>query len=231
MRRIVPLVIALVMGITIQAQEICESLAQLKSGTIIEYTDFDKKGKAVTQSKHTTTNINSNDGAVTATVTVDITNLKDKDSTFSNEYEISCDNGVVAVDMMRFFDSNRMSAMGNMEVSVDGNTLNFPFDAQEGERLDDGYVTVSAGSGGVNFMNITLNFTNRQVAGEETVTTPAGTFKCKKFSYDFDSKMGIVKVQGSAIQWFSDDQILVQSITKNKKGKEIGKTQLTAINQ
>ena len=133
--------------------------------------------------------------------------------------------------MMRFFDSSSMSNMGeNMEVSVDSNSLNFPFNASVGDTLDDGYITVSAGSGGVNFMTMTLNITNRKIAGEETITTPAGSFECKKFTYDFDSKMGFVKVRGSAEQWFNKDLIMVQSKTKNKKGNEIGKTQLTAIN-
>ena len=229
MKKLFPLLGCLLLFFNLQAQEICESLAQLKSGTIIEYTDFDKKGKPFTKSKHTTTNINANNGTVTAIVTVDITDLKNKNNNFSNEYEISCDDGVIAVDMMRFFDSSRMSTMENMEVSVDGNALNFPNDADAGDSLDDGYVTVSAGSGGVNVMTMTLNFTNRRVEAEESITTPAGTFKCKKFVYDFNSKMGIIKVQGSAAQWFTDDMVMVQSITKNKKGKEISKTLLTSI--
>lgn len=230
MKKLFPLLGCLLLCINLQAQDICESLTQLKSGAEIEYTDFDKKGKAVTKSKHTTTNINSNNGVVTATVTVDITDLKNKNNNFSNEYEIACDNGVIAVDMMRFFDSSRMSNMENMEVSVDGNALNFPNDANAGQTLDDGYITVSAGSGGINIMTMTLNFTNRRVEAEESITTPAGTFDCKKFVYDFNSKMGIIKVQGSAAQWFTDDMVMVQSITKNKKGKEISKTQLTAMN-
>ena len=221
----------LCLGLPLKAQEICESLAQLKNGAEIEYTDFDRKGKALTKSKHTTTKISTNSGVVNATVTVTITDLKNAKNNYTNEYGISCENGIIAVDMMRFFDSSRLSAMGeNMEVSVDGNALNFPNNANVGDTLADGHITVSAGSGGVNFMTMTLNITNRKVIAEETINTPAGSFPCKKMTYDFNSKMGLVKVQGTAEQWFNKDMIMIQSITKNKKGKEVGKTQLTAMN-
>ena len=78
-------------------------------------------------------------------------------------------------------------------------------------------------------MTMTMNIFNRSIVGEESISTPAGTFDCIKMTYDFDSKMGIIKVRGSAEQWYTKDQVMVQSITKNKKGKEIGKSVLTKL--
>ena len=215
---------------SISAQEICESLTQLKEGAHVEYTDYGKKGKPQSKSSHTTTGISTDGDKVTATVKVDVQDLKNKNNVYSNEYGISCENGVISVDMMRFFDAERLSAMGgNMEVQVDGNAINFPSNASAGDVLEDGHITVSMESGGVAVMTMTMNIYNRNVVGEESLSTPAGTFDCIKMTYDFDSNMGIIKVRGSAEQWYTKDQMMVQSITKNKKGKEIGKSVLTKL--
>ena len=75
-------------------------------------------------------------------------------------------------------------------------------------------------------MRLTFIMTNRKVVGEETITTPAGTFDCIVLTYDYESKMGI-KVTGSTKQWFAEGIGLVKQIDLNKKGKETNRTLLT----
>ena len=230
MKKLILLVTAIGVGISTHSQEVCESFSQMKEGTFLEYTNYDRKGKEVSKSSHTTSEIKKEDGVTTAMVTVTSTDLKNKDNTFTSQYTISCEDQTISIDMMRFFDAERMSQFGeNMDVKVDGNAITFPPDATVGKQLDDGYITVSAASGGIAFMTLTMNITNRRVAAEETITTPAGEFDCKKIVYDFESKVGIVKVKGTAEQWYSENQILILSRTKNKKGKDLGDSKLTQL--
>ncbi len=196
----------------------------------MEYINYDKKGKETSKVGHTTNEITEQDGIYTATVKVESQDLKNKNNAFSNEYTISCQDGMISIDMMRFFDSSQMSQFGeNMDVKVDGNAISFPANVNVGDQLDDGYISISMSSGGVKIMTLTMNITNRRVAAEESITTSAGTFDCKKIIYDFDSKAGIAKIKGTAEQWFTKDQVLVKSITKNKKGKNSGETLLTKL--
>ena len=213
-----------------QAQEVCDTFSQLKEGTFLEYTNYDKKDKATSKVSHTTSNITQEGGVYTAEVKMKSQDLKNANNTFSSDYTISCQDGVIAIDMMRFFDSQSMASFGdNMDAEVDGNALTFPANANVGDQLDDGYITVSLKSGGVAIMTMTMDITNRRIETEEPVTTPAGTFDCKKIVYDFESKTGFVKVKGTVEQWYTKDQIMVLSRTKNKKGKDLGDTKLTKL--
>ncbi len=213
-----------------QGQEVCDTFSQLKEGTFLEYTNYDKKGKATSKVNHTTSNITQEGGVYTAEVKMESQDLKNTNNTFSSDYTISCQDGIIAIDMMRFFDSQSMSRFGeNMDAEVDGNALTFPADADVGDQLEDGYITVSLKSGDVAIMTMTMNISNRRIEVEEPITTPAGTFECKKIVYDFETKTGIVKVKGTAEQWYTKDQIMILSRTKNKKGKDLGDTKLTKL--
>ena len=78
-------------------------------------------------------------------------------------------------------------------------------------------------------VTVTMDITNRKILGNETITTSAGTFVCKKVSYDFESKIGFIKVKGSGIEWHSEDKAIVKSESYNKKGKLTGSQELTKI--
>jgi hypothetical protein len=79
-------------------------------------------------------------------------------------------------------------------------------------------------------MKMSVNTTNRQVEGRETVTTPAGTYDCVVISWDHESKMGI-KVSGSAKQWLAEGVGMVKQENYNKKGKLAGYMELTAFSK
>jgi len=76
---------------------------------------------------------------------------------------------------------------------------------------------------------VTLSFDvfNRQVVGEETITTPAGTYDCKKVTFDFSSKFGIINIKGTGVEWYYNDAVIIKSESYNKKGKLIGYHQIT----
>lgn len=206
----------------------CEFLI-LTEGVTLEYTQFDKKGKEISTSTHKTENISNSDGKITALIKMNT--IGEKDATFSSEYMVSCTEGLIAVDMIRFFDTNQISAYNSEDFSVEieGDILEFPDEMDLNTNLNDGSITVRVLNNGFKVVTTTMDITNRKILGKETITTSAGTFDCAKVSYDFESKIGFIKVKGSGVEWHSKDKAIVKSESYNKKGKLTGSQELTKI--
>ena len=218
--------LSVLMTFSVQSQ-ICEAVI-LKKGTSLTYTQFDKKGKETSKSTHVTSNVQTNDGNVSATITMESI-IEKQDEPFKAEYNITCSDNELKVDMARFFDTNQLAAYQStdMEVIMDGDILAFPSELSPNSALNDGTITVKVNSGAVTIVTLKMNITNRKVTKNESVTTAAGTFNCTKVTYDFESKVGFIKVRGSGEEWYSD-YVLVKSASYNKKGKLISTSELTS---
>jgi hypothetical protein len=104
----------------------------------------------------------------------------------------------------------------------------YPSGLSAGQTLDDASITISAGTGGVTIMNLTVKIINRKVVGPETVTVPAGTFDCFKITYDMETKM-MFKINTSVAEYINMGAGNVKTETFDKKGKLIGSTVLTEL--
>ena len=208
----------------------CDDYLLLNEGSSLEYTNYDKKGKAITVGTHKAISVENNGNVFKSQIELDLKNL-DKGDTFKMEYDVSCEDGILSIDMSRFFDSSQLMQYegADFNIDIEGNVLYFPRDLVEGEELNDGNITIKVNKDGFTFVTMTMDVLNRKVVGKETVTTKAGTFDCFKVSFDFESKFGFIKVRGSAEEWYHDNRVLVKSKSFNKKGKEVGSTELTKI--
>lgn len=227
MRNII-LGLSLFFTLQIAAQE-CDFLI-LNEGVKLEYTQFDKKGKETSRSTHETENISNENGKVTALIKMS-TSAGEEEETFSSEYKVSCATGIIAIDMIRFFDSNQISSYNSDDFTVEmqGDILEFPSNMKVGTNLNDGSITVKVFNNDLKIITVTMDITNRKILGTEKITTSAGTFDCAKLSYDFESKIGFIKVKGNGIEWHSEDKAIVKSESYNRKGKLIGSQELTKI--
>lgn len=225
--RTIILILLLVFTHQTQAQD-CDFLI-LNKGTLLEYTQFDKKGKETSKSTHLTENSSSKNGEIIALIKMTTTDKKDE--TFSSEYKVSCTQDIITIDMIRFFDNNQISGYygDDFTVEMQGDLLEFPYEMTAGTDLNDGSITVKVLNNDVKIVTVTMDITNRKVLGNETITTSAGTFECVKLSYDFESKIGFIKVKGSGLEWYSKDRAIVKSESYNKKGKLTGSQELTKI--
>lgn len=224
-------IVSLIFTISLTAQE-CDTYLLLKEGTSLEYTNYDKKGKALTVGNHQAVSVASDGGSYQSDIKLDVKDLK-KGDTFSMEYEVGCEDGVLSIDMSRFFDSSKLMQYegSDFDIAIEGDMLYFPRDLVEGEDLGDGNLTIKVSKDGFTFVTMTMTIFNRKVLGKESITTDAGTFECQKVSFDFESKFGIIKVRGSAEEWYHDNRVLVMSKSFSKKGKELGSTKLTAMTE
>jgi hypothetical protein len=229
MRSIATLITVLICTTLTFGQE-CDDYLLLNEGSSLEYTNYDKKGNAITVGNHKAVSVVNNGNQFKSKIELDLKNL-DKGDTFKMEYDMSCEDGVLSIDMSRFFDSSQLMQYegADFNIDIEGDMLYFPRDLVEGEELNDGHITIKVNKDGFTFVTMTMTVLNRKVLGNESITTKAGTFDCQKVTYDFESKFGIIKVRGSVAEWYHDNRVIVRSESYNKKGKLLGSTELTQI--
>jgi len=223
------LIIALFLGSYGALAQDCNALL-FAEGAELTYTQFDKKGQENGKTTHKTTVVKKVNDKVIATLEMAFKGEKENQN-FNTSYTITCADGIIGIDMVRFFDATSvMNYEGaDFTMEIEGDILEFPSNLSESSVLNDGHISVKVVNNSIPIVTVKMDITNRKMEGIETITTPAGTFKCTKISYDYESKVGFIKVKGRAEEWYAtDEKIVVQTMSYNKKGKEIGSTQLTA---
>ncbi len=220
---------ALLLSITSYAQE-CNAVPFMKKGAILEYTDYNKKGKKQSSTRHETIDILENGSTIDAIIKATVTDAKNK-KPFSTEYKVNCNNGLFSVDMLRFFNLDQLSEHNKNDISlkIDGDVMEFPVGMKPGDHLDDGNISIKVNSNNFTLVTLTFKVFNRQIIGEEQITTPAGSYLCQKITFDFESKFGIINIKGTGKEWYYKDVMVVRSESYNKKGKLIGYHELTGV--
>jgi hypothetical protein len=127
------------------------------------------------------------------------------------------------------------SNMKDMEMKLKTNKLTYPGKLSVGQKLSDGQMDADLINGGNTMATMSMTMTNRQVEGQQSVTTPAGTFDTYKVTADmnFENRvMGInIKKSMRVVSYRTNNQILdIKSETYNKNGKLMGYTLLTKAN-
>src|ERR1044071_4231767 len=120
----------------------------------------------------------------------------------TGKYFIECRNGTIYLDMNSMLDPQATAGFSNMEMEISGNSLEFPNTLSAGQTLPDGMIEMKAKSGGMTLFNMNMHVTNRKVEGQETLTTPAGTFDCMKVTQDTEMKM-IMNKKFKTTTWYA----------------------------
>ena len=148
---------------------------------------------------------------------------------FESFYEAKCVDGAFDLNMAFMMDGNQMKPYKDAELEVDATKLEIPsMNASPGTTLEDGSLTVSMGQDSPIAFKMTIEVTDRKVESRESLTTPAGDFDCIVLSQQIGTKM-IVRVKGSSKEWYSPNIGLIRSESYNKKGKLMGYTELTKL--
>lgn len=210
------------------AQSSCESAYMpFKEDVFYELTNYDKKGRVTGINRHTISEVEPTANGYKAWVSVDILDSDEKELSKSS-FAFECDGEVVRLDMNFMLDPSVSENLSGMEIEVSGDALQIPSNLTPGMELPDAQLEIKAMSGGVKIMTIRQKVTNRKVEGTETITTPAGTFECIKFSQTTEMKMLVTK-KYKTVTWFAVGVGMVKSETYDKRGKLQGSTQLTAF--
>ncbi|MBD2703013.1 hypothetical protein IC229_20370 [Spirosoma sp. BT702] len=144
----------------------------------------------------------------------------------------TCTGNELIADMSGMMQAMQTTAMKDAEMKMKANKLVYPGKFSVGQKLSDGQMEVEMVSSGSTMMTMNMVMTNRQVEGQESLTTPAGTFSTYKITSDtsFESRVMGIPIRNSmkTVSYRAENQILdVKAETYNKNGKLMGYTLLT----
>ena len=206
------------------AQGECSKYYPFEEGTKFQITNYEKNDKVGGVIDYVVTSSTGD----TATLAYEMRDDKG-DIILTSEYGISCDSDGISIDFNSLAAPGMLAQYEDMEVDISGTNLHLPNNLSTGQILPDADMIMNISMAPMN-MKMTVLIFNRIVEGNETITTPAGTFDCDVIAYDIETKMGM-KITGKAKQWMAEGVGMVQQINYNKKGKEIGKSVLTSFTQ
>ena len=193
----------------------------------IQYKSFDKKNKITGTSVQKIKDIKRSAGSASAVIEAETFDSKGN-SQGKAEFTAKCENGIFYMDMSKFINPESMEGFKDMEMTIEGGSLEMPSKLNAGDVLKPGEMKMTFSSGGMAVMTMTINITNRKVEAVQDVTTDAGTFKCYKISYDIATKM-MFGVKAKAVEYYNEDVGMVKSESYTTAGDLQGYTVLSAI--
>ena len=210
---------------SVKAQDCSSVFVPLKTGTQLEYTQYNSSDKVQGSAVQKIIDLTSSVSAMEATVQIESFDAKNK-SLGTHEVVLRCEAGVFYLDMQNYIQG--MESYQEMELAIEGGKLELPSNMKAGDMLGNGDMTITLSAGGVRIMSIVMTISNRKVDAVENITTPAGTFECYKISYDVSTKiMGTQQTKG--VEWYAKNIGLVRQETYDAKGKMGGYSLLTAV--
>lgn len=229
-RILIPVFLFIFLLPSLIAQTDCNAYLPGSEGTVWEVTHYSKKGKETGKMVYELVSREVTDEGVTYRVRSTSYDKKGEE-TFNNTFEAYCRDGKFSFDMSFMMNGEGMAGAGNMEMEMDATEFYLPdMNAAPGTPLPDAALQVALGGDSPVTMNFNVEVTNREIHGQEEITTPAGTFQTLKLSQDVSTKM-IIGVKASSIEWYAEDVGMVRSETYNKAGKLTGYSELTRLDR
>lgn len=220
------LLVAIVFPVA-NAQSSCSKFYPFKEGTKAEVTSYDKKGKIAAVVAYTVLSKTKTAEGEVATMQSSVKDDKGK-LIAETEYNVTCDGSKISIDYNSMFSPMMMEQFKNMDYEISGIDLEIPNNLSVGQKLPDAEMNMKISMSGIN-MNMDVTITNREVIGQENVTTPAGTFNCFVITYDMSTKMGMTQTSNSK-QWIAEGVGMVKQ-EDYKKGKVTSSTVLTMFSE
>lgn len=219
MKRIIILLAFLFLSLSgLYAQ--CNPFYMMADGATREMTSYNSKDKVEGRQTTKVVDMVETGNGWDATLAVEIFDKKGKKE-YDNQMEMSCENGVIKMDMTRFMPAEMMESADGMEMKISGDNLQWPEHLETGMTLPDASMQIDMG-----IMKFTTSLVDRKVEGRETVTTSAGTFDCYKITYTIKSK-SIMNIEMGAADYITEKIGVIKTESYDKKGNLKGYTLLT----
>lgn len=146
----------------------------------------------------------------------------------------TCTGDELVADMSGLMQSMQ-NGLRDAEMRLKTNKLVYPGKLSVGQKLADGQLEAEMLSKGSTLLTMNMTMSNRQVAGKDAITTPAGTFDTYKVTSDmsFENRMMGIPIRGTmrTVSYRAANQLFdVKSETYNKNGKLMGYSLLSKVN-
>ncbi len=214
----------------LRAQSCSELFEFFREGVFLEYTHYDKKGKAETTHSHRVKQLEKSRDTVIAHTEVIVKQVKGDKEVSKYTVPIKCHEGTLFFSMRNVLPPVEAAQSPDMQVEFAGSDLSYPRNMRAGDRLPDSEMEMTVRMGSMQLMRNRYAIRDRRVEAEETVTTPAGTFKCYKISSTFEYQM-LGKRTSREETWYSPSVGTVKSVFYDGKGREESRMELTKFSK
>lgn len=208
----------------------CNNYYNITEGSVFEIENYNSKDKKEGRVLNKVISYNQNGNNYEAVIHSSVFDKKDKEL-HQGEYKMTCNNGVLQIDMSKFIPDDMMKAFEGGEMEVTGEQLEIPSSLSVGQKLNDGSVSVKMNTGPGMAMSMNITIGDRLVEGKESIETPAGSFECYKISYTINSRTNMMGMNINntmkSVDWVSQGKGVVKSSVYNNKGSLVGYSLLT----
>lgn len=205
----------------------------IKPGTSYELTTYNAKDKPTGRMLYTFRDVRQEGASTLIDVAFQSFDEKGKAQT-ENTLRYTCTGNELIADLSGFMQNGQSPLGKDGEMRMKANQLSYPRVMSAGQKLKDGELEAELYSSGSKMMDMSMLMTNRQIDGQEKITTPAGTFDAYKISADLNMTtrtMGIpIKAALKTVSYRTSDLLMdVRSETYNKNGKLMAYTVLSKV--
>ena len=183
MKQVIFLLCSLICSCAVHSQA-CDSYYFMVANSTVEQTHFDDKGKLTLRTEFKVSDVKPADNGSQATIDQKLFDKKNKVISESKA-NVRCDGNNLYIDMKFSMPAGPVAPAGEVNASSNSVYLPYPRSMKAGDKLDDAKFSMSIDQGSI-MQDVEMFIRNRQAENEETITTPAGTWKCIKISYDME---------------------------------------------
>jgi hypothetical protein len=158
----------------------CSQYVFMKKGRTIEMTSFNAGGNIIRRAVMLINDVTTANGITTATVEAQNFD-KNGQPRSKNTVTYKCNNGTLNIDI-----SAMMPQQGNFQLSTA--YFKYPPGMKVGDHFENVTMTMTMNMGSKTVKSTTI-VTDRTVADQESVTTPAGTWTCFRMTYKMTTTM------------------------------------------
>jgi len=208
-------------------QSDCSKYYPMDEGTSFQYTNYNTKGKVSGILDHSIINNRTINDYEVVTLT---TKMSDKSGELKIEskYDITCSSEGVSIDFKSMISPQMFTQFEKFEYEITGTNLELPNELSVGIELPDANMKMVVKMGMT--MNINITIKDRKVIGEETITTPSGTYNCYVLSSSLEMDM-MMKIESSSKQWIAEGVGMVKEESYDAKGNLAGYSELTKFSK
>ena len=196
----------------------CKMFYPSKEGTVTELKNYNKKGKAQ-KGRIFYKVVKVYDSAGYHVEKLQTWTQHKKRKTQPITFKVMCKGDNFYVDTRSYLDSKKLDVYKNMDIDIEGQNINIPLHPVAGQKLKDGFIKYKVSNKNFTLAKMSINITNRKVDAIEKITTPAGTFKAVKISFDLKIKTIGVNFKYKGVEWYAKNTGMVRRELWNKKGK------------
>lgn len=157
----------------------------------------------------------------------------DLDLIRSFDYFIGCKDNLLILDKEVLSDPENLVLFEDKTFTFDGKNLHYPAHVQPGDTLRRAVHTVQVSTGAVKMANVETALVNRRVEGIQELSTPAGTFRCYKISYQHELRRGNEEMRFTRrkcmVEYVVPGLGPIRSEEYSKRGKLIRYTELVSF--